>query len=161
MTQAPVQTPFVSAPVGSMEEAETLITHIMQVMDAVLNVVEDETNLVRAGKLSAAARLVSSKNELSQLYLADAQRLKISQSYLARTMPDILEALRKRHDLFQAVLQMNLTVLATAHAVSEGIMRGVSDEMAKKTMPAGYGASGRTTTPPPRHAQPLAVSRVL
>jgi len=161
MMQAPAQAPSASAPVGSMQEAETLITHIMEVMDAVLNVVEDETNLVRAGKLSAAARLVPSKNELSQLYLADAQRLKISQSYLARTMPDILAALRKRHDLFQAVLQMNLTVLATAHAVSEGIMRGVSDEMAKKSMPAGYGASGRTTTPPPRHAQPLAVSRVL
>ena len=50
--------------------------------------------------------------------------------------------LRQRHDLFRAVLQMNLTVLATAHAVSESIMRGVSSELARKATPQGaYGAS--------------------
>ena len=102
-----------------------------------------------------------SKNELSQLYIADTQRLKASQTFLARTAPDILAALRQRHDLFQAVLQMNLTVLATAHAVSEGIMRGVSDELTRKATPAAYGASGRTTAPHPRHALPLTFSRVL
>ena len=144
-----------------MDEAEIVIIHLVDVMDAMLDLIEDETKLVRAGKLSAAAQLVPSKHELSQLYIADTQRLKASQPYLARTAPDILAALRKRHDLFQAVLQMNLTVLATAHAVSEGIMRGVSDELARKSMPAVYGASGRTAAPHPRHAQPLSVSRVL
>jgi hypothetical protein len=133
----------------------------MDVMDAMLDLVEEETKLVRAGKLSTAARLVPSKNELSQLYFADTQRLKASQRYLARTAPNLLAALRKRHDIFQAVLQMNLTVLATAHAVSEGIIRGVSDELARKTAPSGYSASGRTTAPHSRHAPPLALSRVL
>ena len=55
--------------------------------------------------------------------------------------------LRQRHDLFRAVLQMNLTVLATAHAVSESIMRGVSAELARKATPQAYGASGRATAP--------------
>ena len=40
---------------------------------------------------------------------------------------------------------MNLTVLATAHAVSESIMRGVSAELARKATPQAYGASGRAT----------------
>lgn len=161
MTPASMQNPAPSAAVGSMDEAEIVITHLIDVMDAMLELVEDETNLVRAGKLSAAAQLVPSKNALSQLYITDTQRLKASQPYLAQTAPDILAALRKRHNLFQAVLQMNLTVLATAHAVSEGIMRGVSDELARKSMPAVYGASGRTAAPGPRHAQPLTLSRVL
>ena len=116
---------------------------------------------MRAGKLRAAARLVPSKHELSQLYITDTERLKANQPYLARTAPAVLAALRKRHDLFHAVLQMNLTVLATAHAVSEGIMRGVSDELARKSTPAVYGASGRAMTPQARHTQPLAISRVL
>ena len=150
-----------AAPIGSMDEAETVITHLMDVMDAMLDLVEDETKLVRAGKLGAAAQLVPPKNQLSQLYLVDTQRLKASQPYLARTAPEILNALHKRHNLFQAVLQMNLTVLATAHAVSEGIIRGVSDELTRKTMPAVYGASGRSAAPHPRHAQPLTLSRVL
>ena len=149
------------APIGSISEAEQVIGHLIDVMDAMLVLVEDETKLVRAGKLSAAARLAPSKSELSQLYLADTQRLKASQPYLARTAPDILDALRKRHHLFHAILQMNLTVLATAHAVSEGIMRGVSDELARKSAPTIYGASGRSTAPNRRHAQPLTVSRAI
>ena len=161
MTQAAAENPSAFAPIASLNEAEGLITHLMSVMDAMLNVVEDETNLVRVGKLSAAARLVPSKQELSQLYLADTQRLKASQPFLARTAPDVLSALRKRHDQFQAVLQLNLTVLATAHAVSEGIMRGVSDSLARRSMPTCYGATGRTATPQARHSQPLTISRVL
>lgn len=148
-------------PVGSAEEAELLVTHMMDVMDALLGVIEDETELVRAGKLSAATKLEASKQELSRLYVADTSRLKASQVLLQRAMPDVLKALRKRHDLFQAVLQMNLTVLATAHAVSESIMRGVSSELARKATPQGYGASGRAATPGASGMQPLTVSRML
>jgi len=59
------------------------------------------------------------------------------------------------------MLQINLTVLATAHAVAEGIIRGVADEINKAAAPQVYGASGNRTPPSPRNAQPLAVSRVL
>jgi hypothetical protein len=51
--------------------------------------------------------------------------------------------------------------LATAHAVSEGLVRGVSGELARKAAPQTYGASGRANAPDPRKAVPLAVSRVL
>jgi hypothetical protein len=159
----PASQPHVQAfaPIASMGEAGQVIKHLFDVMDAMLALIDEETKLVRAGKLSAAARLVPSKNELSQLYLADTQRLKAGEAFLARSAPQMLDALRKRHDLFRAVLQMNLTVLATAHAVSEGIMRRVSDDLARKSMPTTYGASGRTTAMRPRHAQPLTLSRVL
>ncbi len=161
MKSATAQHASSSAPVTSSNEAEGLIAHLVAVMDTMLDLVEEETKLVRAGKLSAAARLVPSKSELSQLYFADTQRLKASQRYLTQTAPHLLAAMRKRHDDFQAVLQMNLTVLATAHAVSEGIMRGVSDEFARRSEPSTYGASGRSTAPHPRHAPPLALSRML
>ena len=142
-------------------EAELLMQHMMDVMDTLLGVVEQETDLVRAGNLIAAAQLEPSKSELTRLYMHDASRLKASQDFLKRTMPDVFAALRQRHDLFHALLQMNLTVLATAHAVSESIMRGVSDEMARRATPNAYGASGRAAVPPRSSMQPLAVSRVL
>ena len=41
-----------------------------------------------------------------------------------RVVPDKLETLRRRHDAFRALLQIDLTVLATAHAVSEGMVPG-------------------------------------
>jgi hypothetical protein len=81
---------------------------------------------------------------------------------LSRIVPAAkLEALRLRHDAFRALLQINLTVLATAHAVSEGIVRGVSAEMAQKSAPQTYGASGRANVPKRSAAAPLAVSRML
>ena len=72
-------------------------------------------------------------------------------------MPELV----RHHNDFRALLQINLTVLATAHAVSEGIVRGVSGELARKAAPQTYGASGRANAPDPRNATPLAVSRVL
>ncbi len=57
------------------------------------------------------------------------------------------------------MLQINLTVLATAHAVSEGIVRGVSDEINRTQVPQTYGASGRATVTRPKNRQPIAISR--
>jgi hypothetical protein len=148
-------------PVASPGEAEALIRHLLDVMDALLGTVEEETELVRAGKLSEASKLEPTKAELSRMYIADTTRIKASQGYLVRTTPGMVDDLRQRHDEFRALLQMNLTVLATAHAVSESIMRGVSNELARKATPQAYGATGRATAPPVSSRQPLTVSRVL
>ena len=138
-----------------------LIRHLLDVMDALLGTVEEETELVRAGKLIEASKLEPTKAELSRMYVADTTRIKASQGYLVRTTPEMVDDLRQRHDEFRALLQMNLTVLATAHAVSESIMRGVSNELARKATPQAYGATGRATAPPVSSQQPLTVSRVL
>jgi hypothetical protein len=52
-------------------------------------------------------------------------------------------------------------VLATAHSVSEGIVRRLSGELSRKAAPQIYGASGRTAAPNPALARPLALSRTL
>jgi hypothetical protein len=52
-------------------------------------------------------------------------------------------------------------VLATAHAVSESIVRGVNTEMQRRNIPNTYTASGQRATPSPRHNTPLTVSRSL
>jgi hypothetical protein len=147
--------------VTTIAEAELLMKHLMDVMDSLLTTIQQETELVRVGKLTEAAKLEMSKTELSRLYMLDTARVKASRDFLTRAMPDVFTALRKRHDLFHALLQMNLTVLATAHAVSESIMRGASEELARRATPQAYGSTGRAAAPPPSSMQPLAVSRVL
>ena len=150
-----------SPPTGSTAEGERIIRHMMDVMDALVAAVEEETELVRAGKLAEAAQLEPSKAELSRMYIEDTARIRAAQVYLAQVAPEPVAELRQRHGLFRALLQINLTVLATAHAVSEGIMRGVSAELARKATPQAYGASGRATVPSAAALQPLTVSRVL
>lgn len=148
-------------PVATPAEGETLIRHLLEVMDALLGTVEEETALVRAGKLKEAAKLEAVKAELSAMYIGDTARIRASQAYLNQVKPALAAELRKRHDLFRAVLQMNLTVLATAHAVSESIMRGVSSELARKATPQAYGSTGRAAAPSAASMQPLTLSRVL
>ncbi len=159
MTSATPRASF--ALIASTTEANAVIARLAEVMDAMLTVIEQETALVRAGKLSAAARLQAPKTELAQLYLTDTQRLKAGEVFLRQAGKDVLDALRARHERLQTAVRTNLTVLATAHAVAEGIMRGVSDQLVRKSMPETYGASGRAAAPQPQRAEPLMVSRRL
>jgi hypothetical protein len=154
-------TPKAPAPVATPAEAERLRAHFVDVMDALVGMVQQETELVRAGKLGEASMLADSKTELSRLYIVDMLRLRASQQQLAQIAPGLIEELKVRHEEFRALLQINLTVLATAHAVSEGIVRGVSGEMARKAAPQTYGSTGRANAPGPRAAAPLAISRTL
>jgi hypothetical protein len=162
MSQPSATTQIASpTPIQSAGEAEKLISHLVDVMDALLAMIEEETELVRAGRLDQVLAYEQTKTDLSRLYLADTQRIKTHQHKIAELTPARLDDLRVRHDEFRAVLQMNLTVLATAHAVSESIMRGVSEELARKAQPQGYGVSGHATAPNKTGAQPLTLSRVL
>ena len=133
----------------------------MEVMSALLGVIERETELVRAGKLREAMALEPKKTELSRRYVSAVMQLKASQKYLSQTAPELLNTLHRHHDTFRAMLQINLTVLATAHAVSESIVRGVNTEMQRRNIPNTYTSSGQRATPGPRHMTPLAVSRSL
>ena len=93
--------------------------------------------------------------------MADTAQVKANLPVLSKQVPDLLAALRQQHDTFNALLQINLTVLATAHAVSEGLIRGAHAEVARKNAPQTYGNSGRPTAPPKSAATPVSVSRTL
>jgi hypothetical protein len=150
------------APVATAAEAEKLSAHLVQVMDALVDIVQQETELVRAGHLAQARLLEKPKGELACLYIADTLRLRANHTYLSGVVSaDKADALRRRHDVFRELLQINLTVLATAHAVSEGIVRGVSEAIARKSTPQTYGATGRANVPSRTSGAPLSISRRL
>jgi hypothetical protein len=153
----PTAIPLAATPADAKKLAEGL----MEVMSALLGVIERETELVRAGKVREAMALEAKKSDLSRRYVGTIAHLKNSQSYLARATPELLTALHRHHDTFRAMLQVNLTVLATAHAVSEGIVRGVNVELQRRNVPNTYTATGQRATPSPRNISPLAVSRSL
>ena len=119
-------------PIETAAEAENLVRHLLAAMDALVATVEHETELVRGGKLKDAAALEATKAELARTYVNDTAQVKANLPALKKQVPDLLAALRKQHDTFNALLQINLTVLATAHAVSEGLIRGAHAEVARR-----------------------------
>ena len=146
---------------ATQAEARKLAENLMDAMSALLAVIERETELVRAGKLREAMTFEPRKAELSKNYVNAVGQLKANQKQLAQAAPELLKTLHRHHDLFRSMLQINLTVLATAHAVSESIVRGVNTEMQRRSMPNTYTAAGKRTAPSPRHITPLSVSRSL
>jgi hypothetical protein len=157
----PVSAPAVSSAASTPAEIRELAEDLMDVMSALLGIIERETELVRAGKVREAIQLESEKSELSRRYIVAVENVKSAQKLLAQVAPELLNSLRRHHDTFRAMLQVNLTVLATAHAVSEGIVRGVNSEIQRRNIPNTYTAAGQRATPGPRHITPLAVSRSL
>ena len=154
---APAPIPVASTPAQARKLAENL----MEVMSALLGIIEHETELVRAGKIREAMSFEPKKTELTRRYVNVVAHLKASQKYLTQAAPELLTTLHRHHDVFRAMLQINLTVLATAHAVSESVIRGVNTEVQRRNIPNTYTAAGRRATPGPRHITPLAVSRSL
>jgi len=155
------ETPSPNPPAANALEARKLAEGLMDVMNALLSLIERETELVRAGKLREAMAMEPQKAELSRRYVAVVGQLKASQKYLSQAAPDLLKTLHRHHDMFRSMLQVNLTVLATAHAVSENIVRGVNAEMQRRSIPNTYTAAGRRATPSPRQITPISISRSL
>jgi hypothetical protein len=145
----------------SVHEIEGAIANLEKIMDRLVETMAEETERVRDGHLLTGGELDQTKLELAKLYAAESSRVKAAGAVIAQSLPEALERLRRKHDAFQALLKTNLTVLATAHAVSEGIIRGVSGEFARKRSPSTYGASGRANPPSAKASQPLALSRTL
>src|SRR5580704_8362137 len=149
------------SPITTTADAERAIDDLSALIAKLSGLMEQETALVHAGKVSVAVGLGQTKSELAhQLYIA-GERLKTNAKFMLQSVPARCAALARVQEAFRAVLQKNLIVLATTHAVSEGIMRRLSGDLARKSAPQTYSSSGRAAAPNPKLGRPLAISRTL
>lgn len=152
-----------SAPrVVARPEAEALVGEVLEAMERLEAVLEAETAHVRAGRLREGLADDARKAELTGRYLQGLEALKANAVALARLVPDRLDALKGAHARFGRVVQANQVVLATARAVSESLVKGIAEELAKGSRNQGYAPAGYGT-PAPRNPQgeALVVSRRL
>ena len=149
------------AAIATAAEAAAFIQSLHRTMAELAAVLADEAAAVRAARMRDAAPLEPRKAELSRRYMAELSVLKANAAYLKRAAGPALAVVRAENEALQKALEVNLAVLATAHAVAEGIIRHVSSAVQAKRAPAGYGASGRATAPPPMVGTPMAITRQL
>lgn len=147
--------------ITSIAEAEKAIADVSALIEKLSGLLEEETALVRAGKVKRASEIGPAKSRLANELFTAGERLKANAKFLLQAVPARCAALQRLQEAFRLVLQKNMMVLATTHAVSEGIVRRLSGDLARKNAPRVYGASGRATAPGPKQGRPLAVSRTL
>jgi hypothetical protein len=148
-------------PIATSAEAESAIGELAALIEKLTVLLAQETALVRAGDIRNATAMAPAKQDLTGRLFAAGERIKANAKLLRAAAPARCAALQAVQDAFRAVVQKNMIVLATAHGVSEGIVRRLSGELARKASPQIYGASGRAAAPNPKHARPLAISKTL
>lgn len=149
----------VSQQISSKNDAEALLGRIGDAMVALVNVFEEETRLVKAGKLRAASDLTPHKTELASNYLIEIETLKKNAPYLSKAVPSQIEELRKAHAAFKDILTLNLKVVSTAQSVAESIVRGATEDATKRASPTGYGANGKMQGQSRTAHRPVVISR--
>ena len=162
----PAQRPAAVAPkavavLTTPDEALALIGRLRETITDLYRVIAEETALVRDARVGPAAPIAARKSELSRRYVAELDCLKANAAFVRDAAAEEIEALKVDNDDLQKALEVNLAVLATAHAVAEGVIRQVASAVEAKQRAAGYGADGKTPGRAAGTGAPLALSREL
>lgn len=148
----------VATRVSTHEDAARFVSEVAGTMALLLGVVERETALLSAGRLREGLSEERAKSELAAAFMLGLERLKGNAVVLARFVPNELDALRADHDRFRIALERNQTVIATARAVSEGLLKSLANEMDRDREPVGYARPGALDPPSHKPRRPLAFS---
>jgi hypothetical protein len=144
--------------VSNREDAERLVFNVTATMASLERVLETETEHLQAGRIRDGLAQEQRKSELAGAYLRGLEACKSNAVALARFTPEHIETLKLAHSGFRRAVERNQTVIATARSVSEGLVRGLAEEMNRAANPQVYGAS-RRLSPLPKRATPILCSR--
>ncbi|WEK05536.1 MAG: flagellar protein FlgN [Candidatus Devosia phytovorans] len=128
---------------------------------ALVNVMNEETTLLRAGHLRQASILTPDKTRLAQDYVGFARSVQRQGERLKTQAPAAIERLRRGHDRLATQMAENLRVLATARMVTEDLLTDVAKTVGQQNKAKAYGRSGAMVSDPAASARGLAVNRAL
>jgi len=142
-------------------DATTLCDRAEAALAELVEVMNRETTLLRAGHLREAGGLSADKTQLSQDYVTLARALQRAAPRLKDEAPDRLDALRRGHERLATQMAENLRVLATARAVTEDLLTDVARTVGQNEAPKTYGARGGAPAAAAAPVSGLAVNRTL
>lgn len=122
------------------DRAETALAALVEVMN-------HETTLLRAGHMREAGELTADKTKLAQDYVTIARAVQRAAPRLKAEAPTRVENLRRGHEALATQMAENLRVLATARNVTESLLADVARQVSAGQQPKTYSAPG---TPPAR-----------
>ena len=128
---------------------------------ALVDVMNQETTLLRAGHMRQASTLTPEKARLAQDYVGFARSVQRQGARLKAEAPDAIERLRLGHERLATQMAENLRVLATARMVTEDILTDVAKMVGQQNRAKTYGSGGSITADPAASARGIAINRAL
>ncbi|MEJ8475409.1 flagellar protein FlgN [Roseibium algae] len=160
---APINTkdmPFSLERPNSPSEASLFCVALGNSMETLLTLIEQETDLVRGGKLKEAGTLQPEKARLIHEYTRGMMCAKEHAIALGNLAPSAAQNLKRQHAEFQPVLRINLAVLSTARDVANNIVSSVAKAVGAQQRSSTYGRGG-TSPMGPQAANGIAINRSL
>ena len=133
----------------------------LSTLDRLVTILNQETVLLRTGRLREAGELTAEKTRLAQDYMGFARSVQRELPRLRVEAPAMVEAMKVRHEQFATQMAENLRVIATARAVTEDLLTDVANVMSAQQRPKTYGASGTLSGQPPVPATGVSINRAL
>lgn len=130
-------------------------------LDELVAVMNQETTLLRAGRMREAGALSSDKTRLAQDYVMLARSVQRQIERLRIEAPVEVERLRGGHERLATQMADNLRVIATARSVTEDLLSDVAVTLGQKSRARTYGATGEIGANPNLAARGIAVNRAL
>ncbi|MCX5497048.1 hypothetical protein OSH11_20250 [Kaistia dalseonensis] len=122
--------------ITSHEDATLACARIVSNMEALLQLIEAESSLLRAGKTIAASAIEQRKSEYARAHMDDLEFLRQVGPELEYWAPNAVERLRSAHAEFMSVLQINMAALATAQVAQESAERSTAAGLEHYVPPA-------------------------
>lgn len=130
-------------------------------LDELVTVMNQETTLLRAGRMKEAGALTADKTRLAQDYVTFARSVQRQIGRLKQEAPQDFERLRSGHERLATQMADNLKVIATARSVTEDLLSDVAATIGQSARARTYGAGGQIGNSPGHAARGIAVNRAL
>ena len=130
-------------------------------LTALVDVMNQETTLLRAGHMRQASTLTPEKARLAQDYVSFARSIQRQGLRLKADAPAAVERLRLGHESLATQMAENLRVLATAKMVTEDLLTDVAKIVGQQNKAKTYGRGGAMTADPAASARGIAINRAL
>ena len=142
--------------------AAELCQRALDTLNALVDVMNEETTLLRAGRTRDAVTLSAQKTSLAQDYTTLVRSIQRQTARLLREAPNEVRLLRAGHEKLATQMAENLKVLATARSVTEDILTDVANTVGAANRAKTYGATGEiATSTPATAARGIAVNERL
>ena len=142
--------------------AEALCRSLGATARALMEVIDNETAVLREGRPQAIEALQADKIELSARYLSEMTRLKRYADTIGKLGDEDVDTLKALTQELGAKLLENRDALADVLSVSERLIRTATmSAIAARAGPSTYGCDGLVTAPPARATAAISVNRAL
>ncbi|WP_196257671.1 hypothetical protein [Pelagibacterium limicola] len=136
------------------DRAETALAVLVEIMNR-------ETTLLRAGHMREAAELTADKTKLAQDYVTIARAVQRVAERLKAEAPLRVDALRRGHEALATQMAENLRVLATARNVTENLLADVARQVSAGQQPKTYSAPNAPARKPEEPLRGISIDRAL